>query len=369
MLAIPTSPVPSINIEFCAGPAPLKEPSSPFDNIQFSVDIVGGGDKYRSHHLLPPPVHSPKERPTVAVQSRPPQGKGLDVASFEALRAASKNRQDLRKEVAVRAHQSKQIERRNHFLSKIQALPSPTAACQPVTPPESPAVFHFTLPSPGLVSPLALFETLEEDRENLPVRVEQVDFRARARKEAQALAALTGNMKQSLRLHSLVPVSPRPQVRTFAPAHSVPSLDQISKRLGGAITVSRSGSPPGSRLPAFLQKSAEPSSQEPAVEVHSPAPQRPFVPTNLHGPIARPTSSTGVKSSRPPLRPASVTLPGPRIASTKPPTPLTAQALNALADRAERGSVMMERLQRRFSAPARFSEESGRVLARPVGGF
>jgi hypothetical protein len=51
--------------------------------------------------------------------------------------------------------------------------------------------------------------------------------------------------------------------------------------------------------------------------------------------------------------------------------PLTAEALHALAYRAERGTVMMERLQRRFSSPARMTvqQDNQRVLAKPVGGF
>jgi len=114
MLAPPPSPVPSINIEFCAEETQAKEPSSPFDNISFVVDR--GAESYRSVHLLPPPVHSPKDHgrasPTHPSTS---WGKGLDTARFEALRQSSKCsyntvKHDLRKEVAMRAHQSKQSE-------------------------------------------------------------------------------------------------------------------------------------------------------------------------------------------------------------------------------------------------------------------
>jgi hypothetical protein len=53
-------------------------------------------------------------------------------------------------------------ERRQTFLARLLASPSssPTTLTTPVTPPDSPAEFHYTLPSPGLVSPLALFEAL-----------------------------------------------------------------------------------------------------------------------------------------------------------------------------------------------------------------
>lgn len=380
MLA-PLSPVPSINIEFCSEQTQVKEPSSPFDNVAFIVD--DNIDPYRSIHLLPPPVHSPKDRGVVS-PTQPSRSKGLDAARFEALRLSSKNncntlKHGLRKEVAMRAHQSKQIERRNLFLSKIEALPSPTAASLPVTPPESPAVFHFSLPSPGLVSPLALFETLDHESTSRPIRVEQVDFRARARKEAEALASLTGYMDQSLQMHGLSTSAQESEERAETKPHggnqkSLPSLDQISKRLGGNITIVRAGSP-GSRLPAFLQRSQSPKQDATATVASAPTyaapiPKYSFTPTNIHGPIARPALSTGQKITRPPP-PTSVTLAGPHIASTRPPTPLTAEALYALAYRAERGTAMMERLQRRFSAPARMTvqQNNQRVLAKPVGGF
>lgn len=391
MLAPPQSPVPAINIEFCNEQVIVKEPSSPFDNISFGL-VEKDVDAYRPIHLCLPPVRSPKERVTPGA----PRSKGLDAARFEALKNASSTtvKLGLRKEVAMRAHQSKQIERRNLFLSKIEALPSPTAASLPVTPPESPAVFHFSLPSPGLVSPLALFETLDVENSARSVRVEQVDFRAKARKEAEALAALTGYKNQSLQMHGLAHESTR-SGSTTTTKQSLPSLEQISQRLGGNITVTRAASP-GSRLPAFLQRSASPPKEDTkttpvaqaptptpastattptvaaAATYVAPIPKYSFTPTNIHGPIARPASSTGQhKQARPPV-PTSVTLAGPHIASTRPPTPLTAEALNALAYRAERGTVMMERLQRRFSAPARMTaqqQNNQRSLARPVGGF
>lgn len=107
MLAPLLSPVPAINIEFCSERSPVKEPSSPFDNIMFTVD--NSQDHYRSKHLLPPPVHSPKR---VASTQVIPTPKGLDSARFEALRILAKGphgaiNQDLRKTIAMRVHQSK----------------------------------------------------------------------------------------------------------------------------------------------------------------------------------------------------------------------------------------------------------------------
>jgi hypothetical protein len=78
----------------------------------------------------------------------------------------------------------------------------------PKTPPESPAIFHYSLPSPGLVSPLALFESLGDNKETAPqIWVEQVDFRLP-----------TGSVK---------PV----QEYTKSTSTGLPSLDQISARL------------------------------------------------------------------------------------------------------------------------------------------
>jgi len=96
------------------------------------------------------------------------------------------------------------VERRALFLSKVQAPPSPTAATLPKTPPDSPAIFHYSLPSPGLVSPLALFESLSQ-LENRDGWVEQVDFRLPGEQPKSA-----GKPRKS-------------------PA--LPSLDQISARL------------------------------------------------------------------------------------------------------------------------------------------
>lgn len=76
------------------------------------------------------------------------------------------------------------MERRALFLSKVNAPPSPTATALPKTPPESPAILHYSLPSPGLDSPLALFESLQHTDPTRSVQypsvtpwVEQVQYR------------------------------------------------------------------------------------------------------------------------------------------------------------------------------------------------
>jgi len=353
------------------------------------------------------------------------------------------------------------VERRALFLSKIDALPSPTAASLPVTPPESPAVFHFTLPSPGLISPLALFETLEKDQGKYgppPVRVEQVDFRAKARREAELLAKLTGNVWMSMKVHGLSGECDAPCARD---AHSnnsssgksrkgLPTLDEISKRLAGNVTVSRAepmdtarGQPSQSvnRLPAFLKRANMETKNEgvvptqPIASTKNASIGRPRIqgvgrlafapvpgvtrvadvpqPTGEHGPISRPqtlnrTNGTGTYGNSSnastlrfptterqgnghvaafrsrPERPSSLSslqaltsnsMAGNHIAGQQAPTPLTAEALQQLAKRTERGSMMVERLSRRVSAPGEMNtRQSGKQQQQPErrnmrGGF
>ena len=183
-MALPNLSIPSISISLADDPpihlhSPLDvQPSSPSSQE----------DEYRSSFLSPPPVFSPRFhrqpsplRPTETSSTE----KGLDPARFEALLASTKEKNagtkkvpNLRKELAMKAHKSKQsehlspfflscanlflVERRALFLSKVNAPPSPTATALPKTPPESPAILHYTLPSPGLDSPLALFESLHQ---------------------------------------------------------------------------------------------------------------------------------------------------------------------------------------------------------------
>ncbi|KAF9056366.1 hypothetical protein BJ165DRAFT_1522282 [Panaeolus papilionaceus] len=212
-----SSPIPSIEISLAPTEESTFEPYSPFTPL-FSAN-TDEEDGFRALHLTPPPtvsdfkrVHSPL-RPNNAT-GNVDDGKGLDTQRFQTLLRATKDRPtlkkdvDLRKEIAQKAHKNKQMERRALFLSKVLAPPSPTATTLPKTPPESPAIFHYSLPSPGLVSPLALFETLGENKDSAPkIWVEQVDFR--------------------LPEGAAKPVQQQP----MKPISGLPSLDQISARL------------------------------------------------------------------------------------------------------------------------------------------
>ncbi|KAF9036421.1 hypothetical protein BDZ89DRAFT_460549 [Hymenopellis radicata] len=253
-------PVPQISISPAPPQESLDEPFSPFPWATPDAD-----DSFRPKHLTPPPATAKFVRQLSPLRpaDAPGKGKGLEPERFEALLKASRERNamvgakrtDLRKEVALKAHKSKQVERRALFLSKFAAPPSPTATTLPKTPPESPAIFHYTLPSPGLVSPLALFDSLNSDKSGSgPLSyprepwVEQVDFRM-----------------PSPPKNSDIPPARATTVHEPKPPKSLPSLDQISARLQsqGHPTIQFLDSAPRSnRLPAFLTQAHAPVANE-----------------------------------------------------------------------------------------------------------
>jgi len=276
--------------------------------------------------------------------------------------ASAKKQLDLRKEVAFNAHQTRQADRRALFLSKIIALPDPTATSTPVTPPESPAVFHFTLPSPGLVSPLALFESLES-LNTMNIRTEHVDFRARAKKDAEAMAAITRNVKQSMEINGLSG-NYYPVAKAKPAAKTPPSLAQISARLSATSNMSTSRAPTtNSRLPAFL-RAREAAVANPPKEgsVHSDD-------TVRAAPISRLPAFLARDKKLPPAPRDS-----PQINICRPSTPpamdLTSVNPQLLDKRARHAKDMVDRLRRRVSAPA---ELIGRQDLHPIlkvpGGF
>ncbi|KAF8528131.1 hypothetical protein BU17DRAFT_38540 [Hysterangium stoloniferum] len=269
MLQVPSSPVPSISISFAPNQIPPVEPKSPF-----VVSLPAEPESPRPQHLLPPPTLSPNQLLHTERYSRlsplspasSSGGKGMERARFEAMLKASKERSamtgskkavDLRKELAVKAQMTKQMERRARFLCKLAEPPSPSAADVPVTPPESPAIFHFSLPSPGLESPIEIFEDVNSHPElyETSLRIEQVDFRLPRQKEAAAAAA-----RRSRATLLRKPASP------------LPSLDQISQRMNkNPVTISTTRAPscdqesaPSNRLPSFLRarSPSPPASQE-----------------------------------------------------------------------------------------------------------
>ncbi|KAI9512864.1 hypothetical protein F5148DRAFT_1273481 [Russula earlei] len=307
-----------------------------------------------------PPVHSPRfyRQPSpLRPADTLPSGKGLDRGRFEALLASTRERNasakrepDLRKELALKAHKNKQMERRALFLSKVQAPPSPTATALPKTPPESPAIFHYSLPSPGLDSPLALFEALQKKETTGPIRYPSV----------------------------------RPWVEQVHYRHSKgvsvrPSLEQISARLsshGYSATAKDEHHRPPIPLPTFLRPL-------PSTNTARSASRPPVAPSKgMYGRVVAEVVSLSPSERgelHPPISDADVlsTLSRPRLHVTTtmipPPPPsrsclteLTEVNLNALNTRTLTGRDMMLKLKRRTSklAAGRSSDEDERRARR-----
>jgi len=337
--------VPEISVSLAPEETMVAEPYSPFS---WGTTAVVEDDAFRPVHLTPPPSSTSTRfikqlsplRPSEAIVT----GQGLERERFEALLKASKERNsavgakkgnDLRKEIALKVHGKKQVERRALFLSKVLAPPSPTATLMPKTPPDSPAIFNYTLPSPGLVSPLALFESLNENPAYGPLSywrepwVEQVDFRI----PADLRKAKTESIRSSKPAHA-------------NPAKPIPSLDQISARLssqGHVRTPSAEAAERKLRLPAFLAQSRQ------------PAPRLTIGVGRLQLPVR---STTPVKADvlpnmppRSPCYPLSpnlqvTTLVVPRTSSSSP-TELSESNLLALNSRERRAKDMLSALRKR----------------------
>ncbi|KAJ4486371.1 hypothetical protein J3R30DRAFT_3655547 [Lentinula aciculospora] len=323
--------LPQISISLAPPEEPIVEPFSPFSWVKAAVNA------------------------TTAL------AKGLERDRFEALLKATRERNafaggkkdgDLRKEIALKAHKNKQVERRALFLSKVLAPPSPTAVSQPVTPPDSPAVFHFRFPSPGLVSPLALFESLNEDSPTGPLSyavdpwVEQVDYRLPHQKlSAEVKGPKYTNSKKS-----------------------IPSLEQISARLGhNHLRISSSESNARTtRLPGFLaqRQASAPAGEHPRLAlgvgrlqlpVKSPQPSRAELAVVLPLP----------KSPSSPLTPQLqvTTLVVPRSSSISP-TKLSESNLSALQSRERKAKDMLSTLRRRVT-PSDDGVVQGNQLTQP----
>ncbi|KAG8920066.1 hypothetical protein FRC00_010524, partial [Tulasnella sp. 408] len=244
---------------------PLRSPFSPKSPSPMAYEN-SDADDFRPVHLLPPPTVSPlKEHRLSKPQSAglPTDKKGIDQERFAQLLKSSRERAamkhgrkesvELRKQVTLKVHTTKALERRALFLSKIQSAPTAEAAESPVTPPESPAIFHFTLPSPGMHSPLAMFERLSSESDkgcnsvNFPRDssapqeprkgwVEEVDFKARVRSNGiRASPAASLDLAVSARS---APRKPR-----GSPSHALPSLDQITARLATKVAAHANAAP------------------------------------------------------------------------------------------------------------------------------
>lgn len=242
------------------------------------------------------------------------------------------------------------VERRALFLSKVQAPPSPRSTLLPKTPPESPALFHYSLPSPGLRSPLTAFanEDFGKPRESW---VEQVDFR----------------------LPEQEYVKPPPRSASLFKTKKLPSLDQITAHLSNQV-MSHDGIGPQSRhttrLPAFLQSVAATKTE--AVEGAKPRPMLPAGVGRLHFPV-RSASPPNEEPAKLEIRCPSPRLPpspcSPKLqikttvvphTSSHSPVDLTEGNLRALDLARERtAQTMLVRLRRRTVVPEGLSGDDG----------
>jgi len=215
-----TSPIPYISISPAPEEDPIVEPFSPFSALPVPPSDQNG---FRPSYLTPPISITSFKHSYSPLHPVPAVGQGLENQKFQVLLAASKQTKvpggsnqsvEFRKEIAMKAHKKGHSDRRALFLSKLQSSPSPTATTTPKTPPESPAIFHYSLPSPGLESPLSLFESWSGNHTNDASHtwVERVDFR------------LVDEQSKP---------KPKPLLNSSStkPACGAPSLDQISARL------------------------------------------------------------------------------------------------------------------------------------------
>jgi len=350
----PASPIPEICISLAPPASPVKEPVSPFAPLSPGL-ATDDQDGFRALLLSPPPVISPNRQRLSPLNPCESNGKGLERDRFESLLKTSRERNaalgskrttDLRKEVALKAHKSKQMERRALFLSKVQAPPSPSATCLPKTPPESPSVFHYSLPSPGLVSPLALFDSPEAP--NRQPRVEQVEWVSSTTPERS-------------------PVTPRAKARK-----SIPSLDQITERLKSQGHV-QTAAPAATRsarrvtaLPAFLQVHAKESVRtlpevEIALSVEVPRLQEPVRTPSPPAHLAENSIASPPKSPdlHPKLHVKTTVVPH---ASMQSPDHLTEENLALLNVRERSAQDMLSTLRRRTLGAPR-SQDGGAAAA------
>lgn len=243
------------------------------------------------------------------------------------------------------------MERRALFLAKLQAPPSPTATLVPKTPPESPAIFHYSLPSPGLESPLAVFEMLsleDPSYEHNPVWVEQVDFR---------VPGLEYGKRSATR-------------KVFPTKRGMlPSLDQITARLsfaphGVAAMPEVTQAPQAPRLPVFLRSASKsvlaPVQPEVKPRRALPAVGRLRFPTREHVDQLPEVKIEAPSPRLPPTSPLSPVAPKLQITTTvvprtssRSPDALTESNLHAFVveSRERTAKDMLTRLRRRTLSP------------------
>ena len=119
--------LPTIEISFAPAEDPAPEPYSPFSPLDSPLTPgLDDMDSYRPS-LLSPPAPAMRLSPLRPLTVTRPAGKGIDNEAFQNMLRASKERSashvskkgqlNLRKEVALKAHKSKQSECENRKFS------------------------------------------------------------------------------------------------------------------------------------------------------------------------------------------------------------------------------------------------------------
>src|SRR6266702_185144 len=222
------------------------------------------------------------------------------------------------------------VERRALFLSKVSAPPSPTATGRRKGPPESPSIFHYSLPSPGLISPLALFESLQQSETIGSIQfpsvqpwVEQVDYRRLkgANSRAPSLEQITAHL--SSQGHSAAAASKEEYHRRPIP---LPTFLRASSHM-------RFTPEP---LDVFSDKMPEAEiTQSFPEEIHAPVPKTAGFPNSSQGPELEVITRLVPRSS------------------SSSPTELTERNLTTfLNSRTLTGRDMMSKLKRRTTSPS-----------------
>lgn len=351
MISAPLSPIPSISItdasfeysQLSKGNGDLPPAYSLTDENSQLVTV--DEDDFRPTYLAPPPNVVPIRPPGLRLASSalPTDKKGLEKARFDDLLRSSRDRgaakrpmNDLRREVGIKVHHAKQEERRATFLAKIRALPSPTATMTPATPPESPAEFHFSLPSPGLVSPLAMFETHESKGETW---VERIDYQLTAKADLLSPTSPPVVRIGAFRLDSTtLPMSAR---RSSARLLPIGGGAAAHGRGMAIVPPRRTSSIPSSAAPSLHQITARIASTGPRVTVTAPARPRPALPSFL---LERTKCAPSAAAAPPPAIVVS--------AHTRPKSADLGSFMAVENARVQKGTEMMMKLKRRSSAPA-----------------
>lgn len=108
-------PIPEISISLASPEEPVSEPFSPFSPKGPYVEE--DDTNWRATLLSPPPIISPRKLSPLRPADTPVKGQGIERERFEALLLTSRERNgvlggkksvDLRKEIAIKVHKSKQ---------------------------------------------------------------------------------------------------------------------------------------------------------------------------------------------------------------------------------------------------------------------